>query len=432
MRPETIRGPRVRWRIFAMLVGAASIVYFQQRAVSVAAERIMPELSLSQMQIGWLQWAFVLAYGLLQFPGGIVGQRLGGRRALTGLLLLAVAASLAAPLAPYVLRGETLFVVLFLTQFVLGVAHAPFMPVCAGLMEAWLPAGRWALAQGLHTFGCQVGAAIAPPLLVVLIAALGWQPALAWAALPPLALVALWAWYGRDTPREHPAVSSAELAELNATPMPPPDVAISFERVLAILSNRSIALVTASYVCMNYVFYLLSSWSFLYLFQERHFTGLDGGLLASLPPIGAAIGAAVGGSITDALCRRVGITWGFRLVPLVALPAAGVLLLVSTYSPSAYVAVAALTGAYTAVEVNEASYWPGTMRIGQADSMAATGVLNTGGNAGGWIGIPIVAYLSGHGSWHAAFVIGFVCALVAAVGWLWVDTAKPLSGAGAH
>jgi len=58
--------------------------------------------------------------------------------------------------------------------------------------------------------------------------------------------------------------------------------------------------------------------------------------------------------------------------------------------------------------------------------MAATGILNTGGNAGGWIGIPIVAYLSGQGHWHATFLIGFGCALAAALAWLWVDAGKPL------
>ena len=99
----------------------------------------------------------------------------------------------------------------------------------------------------------------------------------------------------------------------------------------------------------------------------------------------------------------------------------------STFAGSPYVAVAALTLAYATVEVNEAAYWAGTMRIAQADSMAATGVLNTGGNMGGWIGIPIVAYLSGTGHWTAAFVIGFGCAVVAALGWLWVDTSEPLT-----
>lgn len=421
-----IARPRIRWRIFSMLVAAAAVVYFQQRSISIASERIMPELSLSQMQIGWLQWGFVLAYGLLQFPGGILGQRLGARRALTALLLCAVAASLAAPLAPYVLQGTALFVALFMSQFVLGVAHAPFMPVCAGTMEAWLPRGRWALAQGIHTFGCQVGAAIAPPVLVILIAQLGWQPALIWVSLPPLLLIALWFWYGRDTPELHPAMTSGELAELDATPQMQPDASVSLARIAAILKNRSILIVTVSYVLMNYVFYLLANWSFLYLIQERHFTVLEGGLLASLPPIGAALGAFIGGGVTDALSFKFGATWGFRLMPLLALPSAGGLLLLATFSPNAYVAVVALTGAYLAVELNEASYWAGTMRIGQGDSMAATGVLNTGGNAGGWIGIPIVAYLSGNGHWRAVFAIGFVCALAAALGWLWVDVAKPL------
>jgi MFS transporter, ACS family, glucarate transporter len=409
-----------------MLVVAGAVIYFQQRAISIAAERIMPELELSQMQIGWLQWAFVLSYGLLQFPGGVLGQRIGARRALTALLSIAVAACVAAPLAPYVLQGTALFAALFLTQLILGIAHAPFFPVCAGIMEAWLPANRWALAQGLHTFGCQVGAAIAPAVLVLLITSLGWQPALIWASVPPLALIAIWIWYGRDSPPEHPSVSQEELAELDAAPMPPTDTKISLARVWAILRDRSIAAVTVSYICMNYVFYLLSTWSFLYLIQERHFAVMEGGILAGLPPIGAAIGAGVGGTITDGLCRWLGVTRGFRFVPLVSLPTAGMLLLLATGTSNAYVAVAALTFAYAAVEINEASYWAGTMRIAQADTMAATGVLNTGGNAGGWIGIPIVAYLSGHGHWHATFLIGFGCALVAALAWLWVDADRPL------
>jgi ACS family glucarate transporter-like MFS transporter len=427
--PTQIHGVRVRWRIFSMLVAAGAVVYFQQRAVTIAAERIMPELHLSQMEIGWLQWAFVLSYGLLQMPGGVVGQRIGARRALGGLLLLAVVASLAAPLAPYVLQGTALFAALFLSQLLLGVAHAPFFPVCAGIMESWLPTNRWALAQGLHTFGCQVGAAIAPLTFVLLIAALGWQPALIWASLPPLALIAVWIWYGRNSPREHPSVSTEELAELaepDGVGAAPIDTQITPSRVWAITRNRSVAVVTLSYTCMNYSYYLLSNWTFLYLIQERHFALIEGGALAGLPPIGAAIGAGAGGAITDELCRRFGVRWGFRLVPLVSLTLAGVLLLVATGTHNPYVAVGALTLAYTAVEMNEAAYWAGTMRIARADTMAATGVLNTGGNVGGLIGIPIVAYLSGHGHWHTTFLIGFACAIAAALAWLWVDASKPL------
>jgi MFS transporter, ACS family, glucarate transporter len=425
--PAEIRGVRVRWRIFSLLVGFAMIVYFQQRSVSIAAERIMPELSLTQMQIGWLQWAFVFTYGLLQFPGGVFGQRIGARRALTAILLVAVFATALVPLAPTLFTGTALFAVLLGTQFLLGIAHAPFMPVCAGVMVAWLPSRRWALAQGIHTCGLQIGAALAPPILVMLMQALGWQRALFWAALPPLALIAVWLWYARNTPGEHPAVSAVELAELGTPIIPPTDNGVSLDRIRHILGNRGILFLTGSYICMNYVFYLLASWSFLYLIQQRHFTALEGGWLASLPPIGAAIGAGSGGIITDALARCFGTKWGYRLAPLVALPTAGLLLLVAIHISSAYAAVAALTLAFALVEITEGAYWAGTMQIARADTMAATGVLNTGGNFGGVIGIPVVAYLSGHGAWNAAFFIGFICAVVAALAWFAVDTSHSLA-----
>ena len=55
-------------------------------------------------------------------------------------------------------------------------------------------------------------------------------------------------------------------------------------RVGRILASRDILLLTLSYISMNYVFYLLANWCFLYLIQERHFATLEGGVLASLPP----------------------------------------------------------------------------------------------------------------------------------------------------
>jgi sugar phosphate permease len=419
-----LRRPRIRWRIFSLLVAFASVLYFQQRSLTIAGERIMPELSLSQMQIGWLEWAFVLTYSLLQFPGGVFGQRAGARRALAATGLLAVIATVAVPLAPALLAGNGLFVVLLSTQLLLGAAQGPFFPICAGVMESWLPAKRWGLAQGIHTFGGHVGAALAPPLLVLMMQTLGWQRALFWSALPPLGLIAVWIWYGRNTPREHRSVSSVELAELDEVKVAPVDSSITWRRMLRILVNRDLALLTLSYTGLGYVFFLLSNWSFLYLVQERHFTVLQGGWLASLPPIGAALGAGLGGGLGDQLCKRIGLRWGYLLIPLIAMPLSGVMLVVAIYSRNSYVAVAALTLSFTALETTEGSYWAGTMRIAQADTMAATGVFNTGANFGGVIGIPLVAYLSGHHAWDAAFISGFIVAVVSGIALLGVDPTR--------
>ena len=87
-------------------------------------------------------------------------------------------------------------------------------------------------------------------------------------------------------------------------------------------------------------------------------------------------------------------------------------------------AVAALAVCYFCIEMNEGPYWAAAMHVARADSMAATGILNTGGNLGGVIATPIIAYLSGHNAWTSAFLTGTVLALVSAAAWLLVDPGR--------
>jgi len=415
---------RVRWRIFLFLFGFGFIAYLQQRSITVASYQMMPQLGFSQMQIGWLETALLVGYTVMQFPGGVVGQRLGARLTFVIIGVVAFAATLATPLAPLLLAGTALFTFLATAQLLLGASQAPIFPVSAGVFETWFTPDKWPLVQGLQSMGLGLGAALTPPLIAWLMSVFGWQRALAWSALPALALIAWWAWYGRDTPTEHPAVSPAELAELGAHSAARVDYAISWPRVWALIRNPDVVLLTASYTCMNYVFYLLANWCFLYLVQERHFTVLEGGWLASTPPLAAAIGAGVGGKLASVFGIRYGVRRGLRIVPLVSLPTAAVLLFAAVDAVNAYLAVAALALCFAAVELNEGPYWAAIMHVGRADAMSAGGLLNTGGNAGGLIATPVVAYLSGHQAWTLAFLIGAAFALASAAAWLLVDPTR--------
>jgi ACS family glucarate transporter-like MFS transporter len=415
---------RVRWRIYAFLFAFGFIAYLQQKGLTVAAERMMPELGFSQEQIGWLEWAFVLGYAAFQFPGGVIGQRLGARLMFTLISLVAFLATILTPLAPVVLGGVALFVALLALQLIMGLAQGAIFPVSSGVMETWFRPERWALIQGVQSAGLQLAAAATPPLVAYLMSTLGWQRALFWPALPAIAVILLWAWYARNSPREHPSVTPEEIAELGNEAVPPAAVKIEWRRLRLLLANRSILLLTLAYVCMNYVFYLISNWCFLYLVQERHFNVLEGGWLAIWPPLAAAAGAGLGGQLVNMTCSRFGNTWGFRLVPMIALPASGALLLITVSVTNPYTAVGALALAYAVVELCEAPFWAGTMFVARADTMSAGGVLNTGGNAGGLISIPIVAWLSGHGQWTTAFVIGAIFSIVGAVAWLGIDVER--------
>src|SRR5882762_8189603 len=424
---------RIRWRIFSFLFGFGFIAYVQQKSITVAAERMMPELGLTQLQIGWLEQAFVLGYAIFQMPGGVFGQRLGARRTFVIIGLTAFLATVATPLAPDLFSGRALFIALLAVQVLLGCSQGAVFPVSAGVFEAWFPPDRWSFVQGLQTMGLSLGAALTPPLIASLMATAGWQPALLWSSLPALVLIALWAWYGRDTPREHPAVSERELAEIGTHPAAPGaggDAAvhssISLKQLLRLLGNRNVMLLAISYMCMNYTFYLLSNWVFLYLVQERKFSLLESGWLAAAPPLAAAIGAGIGGVATAACCKRFGARWGFRLVPLAAMPLAAGLLLLAVNATNPYLAVVALATCFGCVELTEGAFWGAGMTVGRGDTMSVCGFMNTGGNLGGIISIPIVAYFSGQHLWFTAFLIGTGFALVSALAWLGIDVAAPV------
>ena len=420
---------RVRWKIFLFLFGFGFVAYVQQRSLTIASYKMMPDLGLTQMQIGWLETALLIGYTAMQFPGGVIGQRLGARFTFVLIGLIAFTACMVTPLAPLLWQGSALLGVLFAVQLVLGSAQAPIFPVSAGVFESWFTVERWPLVQGLQSLGLGLGASLTPPLIAWLMSAFDWRRALAWTTLPGLILIAWWAWYGRNSPAEHPSVSAEELAELGPTPPPRADSSISWSRIWTLMRNRDVLVLTASYLCMNYVYYLLANWCFLYLVQERHFTVLESGALASTPPLAAAVGAGVGGWLASVLGTRYGIRRGLRILPLISLPAAGVLLFLAVDAANPYFAVAALALCFACVELNEGPYWAAIMHVGRADTMAAAGLLNTGGNAGGLVATPVVAYLSGHHAWTPAFLIGAGFAVASAAGWLLVDPTRQVPAA---
>jgi len=415
---------RIRTPIFAMLFAFAFTGYVQRTSVSIAAERMMPELGLSQVQVGWLFTAFLLTYSIFQIPGALVGQWLGPRRVLAAIGLVTILASVLTAAAPVLAAASVMLIALLLARSLLGVAQSALFPIASGAIRHWYPVGAWGSMQGLIVTGLWLGAATASPLIARLMQDYGWQAALVITSLPSLLLVALWYAFARDRPEEHPAVSPAELAELAGNPPYDPGAPLTARRVFRVLADSQILRITASYFIMNYVFYLVMFWSFLYLVQERHLSVLESGWLASLPFVVAGAASAAGGRLADRLRARFGDRIGMRIIPLVALPCAAVFLYLTVSVVSPYWAIAALCLGFACVEVTEGSFWGATMRLAPSDTMAATAVLNTGGNLGGVVATPIIAALSAGHSWTVVFATGAVTSIAAAALWFTIDAGR--------
>lgn len=427
-RPPLTR-PRVRWRMYFFLFMFGMIAYLQARSIPVAGVKMMSTLGLTPLELSYIETAFLVGYTLMQFPGGLLGQYLGARRTFVVIGLIAFAAALATPLAPYVLTAGALYATLLAAQFVLGAAQGPIFPVSAGVFEAWFTPDRWPLVQGVQSMALGIGAALAPYLVTPLMVNFDWQRALIWTTLPALVFIIWWGLYARNTPAEHPRVSEPELSELGPQATTTAELGVEWPRVRALLGSRDVLLLTVSYFCMNYVYYLLANWCFFYLLQERHFTTLETGNLASLPPLAAAVGAGAGGYLATVLARRFGVRAGLRLLPLLSLPAAGLMQFVAVDAFNAYLAVAALALCFFFVELNEGPYWAAMMQVARADAMAATGILNTGGNLAGIIATPIIGYLVAHHQWTVAFLLGTGMAVASGAAWFLIDPTRRIAGA---
>src|SRR5215468_10668680 len=283
--------------------------YLQRNGLTIATDQVKTQLHVSQLQVFLLSSVFMVLYTALQVPAGALGQRWGARRVFLLVGALGCLASVATPLAPYVLTGTAVITAIVLAQAVLGVSQSPLFPVQTGVFESWFPSARWGFVNGLATSANSLGTAIAAPLIVALSASWGWQGALLWTALPLAVLTGCWAWYGRDTPQQHSSVSARELAELDEGGQPPP-APTSLSRCLQLIREPSLLMLAVSYMLANVAFYQLMAAPFLYLTQHRHLSQADGGWLATLPPIGAAIGACLGGVLTDRSAARFGLRWG--------------------------------------------------------------------------------------------------------------------------
>src|SRR5256885_3390172 len=197
-------GFRVRRALLGLIFAFAFTGYVQRTSISIAAQRMMPELGLSQIQVGWLLTAFLFTYAVFQIPGALAGQWIGPRRALTVIGLATVIATLGTVV------GAGVFVALLATRALLGVAQAALFPVGAGTIRTWFPVNRWASAQALVVTGLWSGAAATPALVAWLMEQYGWRWALVATSVPSLLLVVLWYMYARDRPNQHSAVTEAE------------------------------------------------------------------------------------------------------------------------------------------------------------------------------------------------------------------------------
>ena len=411
-----VRPTAVRWRILTWIVVASIVAYILRYNLSVAGPAMMHELGLSETQLGLILGAFAWSYGLFQMPGGMLGERVGPRRAMTMMFVAWFATTALMALVPRGLPVAASVLLLFTLRAAQGVVQAPVFPISCGSLFAWLPSKRWALGNSLSTAGTTVGAALAGPGITWLVLTVGWRQSFFIAAPLGLLLAAIWWWDYRDDPTTHRRVNAAEVDVIREEREA--DDRVEPMKWTRLLADRDLLYVTLSYFCANYVFYLFFNWFFYYLTEIRHVPATLGGYFIAAQWMIGAVAAVAGGIVCDRLSMRYGPRIGCRASAVGGMVLSAPFLVAGTLATSPVLSVALLSLSFGCVQFADGTYWAATMRIAGPQSQTATGMLNTGGNIAGGIGAVVVPVLAGAFGWTIAVASGAIFALVASVLWL--------------
>lgn len=404
---------RVRHLVLVWLCVATTIAYIDRGCLSVAEKLIRADLGLTESQMGLVMSAFFLAYALFQVPAAWLDHAWGSRRALPGF-------AAAWSVATGVCGASHGIVMLLVARFSMGAAEAGIFPSSTGVLSRWYPATRRAWVSGVLASFMGVGGAVGAALSGIILTYISWRGMFALYAVPGLIWALGFAYWFRNTPREHASVNAAELDLIAAGATSSEQAKTGPIAWRVLLTHRAVlGLVLQQFFrAAAAIFYL--SWFPTYLHETRGVGVWEAGLLTSLPHWTTMLGCLAGGWLSDRVLARTGSLRLARQGVAAASMLLATLLIGLAYPiADARLAVCVLSlGAFSAAVAGPCAYAL-TMDLGGRNTPQVFGIMNTAGAVGSIlfpILVPKLVVITG--SWDA--VLTFFAAIHVVAGVCWV------------
>jgi ACS family glucarate transporter-like MFS transporter len=414
----------VRYGVLAFSVAMAVILYLDRMAISVAMPAIAEDLDLPIEKVADSVAAFFWCYALLQVPAGWLGDRWGGRRALS---LYVVAWSLA--IAGLGLVGG--LASLLIMRALLGVGQAGAYATTASFLRRWMPFSARGFANSSVSLGGRAGGALAPALTSLGMALAGafgmaagrWRPVFfAYGVAGLVWTLLFWRWF-RDSPRAHPQANAQEVALIEG----PLGAAAGHASALpslswsAIARSRSVWILCVINYVINVGWIMVGTLLPTYLIRVHGQDEIQAGFATSLVAFAGMAGCLGGGFATDVLVRRFGLVWGRRLPCVVSEGAAAATYCVCFLLDDPRAIVALLVVASFLGDFGLGALWCTYQDIGRHYAGTMLGVGNMCGNIGAAMGASFVPRLAEAYGWSASFALSVCAYSIGALCWLLVD-----------
>ena len=278
-----------RWLVVGLLSASIGINLVDRQVLSVVAPVLRDQLSLSNTQYSYIIFAFQLGMILGQVPAGFLMDVVGPR---IGFALIFVGWSVVNALHG-ISRGLNSLLAL---RFFLGITECGnYSGGIKVVAQIFAPKDR-GRAGGYFNGGAQLGAVIAPPLVVLITVKFGWRAAFFLPSL--LGLVWLIPWL-RFFP--HHFSGKQTLASVPPAEAPRPRNTINLKKLFR---QRQVAGLMIFRALTGPLTSFYWYWLPEYLRHGRSMAFVTIGLLAWIPFLAGCIGNIAGGYFSDGLIRR--------------------------------------------------------------------------------------------------------------------------------
>jgi len=421
----------VRWRILYLLTFVSLVRSMDAVNFSVAAKQIMPEYSLTEVQMGVLYTAFTLGYSVFHIPGGWLGDVVGPRITLAvAVLWWSVFTGLTAVAGemPFVGQLVTPFWGFLLIRFLIGLGEGASYPNANKTVASWMAVDERGLASGIVASSLGLGYGLAPPVVAWIMVHYGWRLAFYAFAVAGILLAGLWYGYMRDRPEEHRRVSREELKRIHGGEIPESyeDLSSHHTPWRVIVTDRNVVLLSVATFCLGYVAYIYQSWFYLYLVNVRGFSVVRGGFFATGPFLAMSVLCPLGGLFSDALTRRYGRTRGRRAAAMAGFLLSAPCIYLGAGAADPYLAVLLLSLGDGLLYSTLGSIWSAIIDISGKYTGAVYGVIGMCANIGGMIAPTLTPILAGRYGWEVAIHVAALMAFAGGIMWLAIDAGKKI------
>ena len=397
-----LKRPKPTTFVLGLLCVMYLITYIDRVNISTAADAIRRELSLSNVQLGFLQSAFGYPYLVFQIFGGWIGDRFGPRRTLFLCGLVWASATILTGFA----GGLTS---LFICRLLVGIGEGATFPVATRAMQSWTPIGRRGFAQGLTHAFARLGNAVTPPIVAWLIVTIAWRGSFIVLGCGSLVWVLIWLVYFRDVPSEHRGITAAELQILPNHGLP---ATIVRPKVPWGALTKRMAPVTIVYFCYGWSLWLYLTWLPSYFLHEYQYDLKKSALFTSAVFFAGVVGDYLGGEVSDRILHRTGdLQKARRNVVMFGFLGSFVCLVPVFLTHDLVTIILSLGAAFFCAEIVIGPMWSIPMDIAGKFSGTAAGMMNTGSALAAILSPIAFGYIiDATGNWQLPFAgsLGFL------------------------